>query len=99
MTKRDFGLFQQGIQLVDQFAEPSECRVHGLRGCHIHARSAKQIEWVFRATAVQEAQVRIQFRLSTVGDSLGQRDRGRKPGRVLVDVERTVEVRDAESLA
>ena len=89
---------QQLIQFFDQAREVVQGRIDRGGFFHVDAGVAQQVERVFRAAAFEEAQVVVQFALAAADDALGQGDRRRQAGGVLVDVERPIEVRNAEAL-
>ena len=64
---------------------------------HIDARIAQQIEWELGAAALEEGQILIAFFLSAPCHSVGQGNGCRHTGGVFVDVERAIEVGNAEA--
>ena len=56
----------QPIQLLHQFRKSGQGRVHRFAAFHVHAGVAQQIERVFAAAAVEEAEVVVQFLLAAV---------------------------------
>ncbi len=75
-----------------------QCRVDGYGAGHIDAGIAQQIERILGAAGLKEAQILLQFLAPAAEHALGECDRGRQAGRVLVDVEGPVEVRNPQTL-
>ena len=68
-----------------------------LRLRHVDAGVFQEIERPLRAAAFEEREVVVQLLLAAADDALAEGDRGRQAGGVFVDVERVVEVRDAQA--
>ena len=64
---------------------------------HVDPRVPKQVERVFRAARLEEAEVVVELAFATAGHALRQCDRRRHSGGVRVDVERPVEMRNPEA--
>jgi len=89
---------QQLVELLDETAEVLQGGVDGLGLLHVDAGVAQQVERKLGAAAFQKAEIVIQFGLAAAQHALRQRDGRRHAGRVLVNVKRPIEMRDAQAL-
>ena len=60
----------QFIELLDQVLEVLQGRVHGLGAGHVHTGIAQQIERIFGAARLQEAQILVPLPVVSVEDAL-----------------------------
>ena len=83
------------LHLGDDALELGQSRLDRLGGGQVDAGLLQQRERVVAAAGGEESQVALARRLAFVADGAGDSDRRREAGRILVDIEGAVEVRDA----
>ena len=85
----------QLFHLIEQLAEQFQSLVDGFGTGHIHAGALQQIDGALAAAAGEEAQVILQFLLTTVQNLSGQCNGCGIAGGILEDIVVIVEVRNS----
>ena len=92
------GLLAECLELLQRILEGGHSGVEGVHTAEIHTRQLQKLNRAVRAAGGEEAEIVLHGRRTLGKDTLRNADGRGDTGGILVDVESTVEMRDARPL-